>query len=396
MSFALSQFRSLIEKYPTWESLSTFLQSEEGGKLRIIYFNNTDTNAIIRYVKGVSDMSKEHVRLFRSVVWHAETNRPICVAPIKAEPTKLSPPGGEDYWVSEFIDGVMINVFRHGDRPAKIATRTNFGAHNTFYSEKSFARLFEEATPKDIDWNTLLQPNQFVSFVLQHPEHTSVSSVRHPRIFATQFGSVEANGNVNIHISPVNWPTALRGFAPFHYSNFCFEGPAVFRSYKFKGYVIQSTNSYHRYRIVNPDYNTTRDLLGSESTKVLRFLRLRKEGHIKNYLQYFKEQSKEMWDLEQTFRQKTHDVYQAYCDVNKAKTKTMKDIPIPFRTPVYKLQGQYLASLPKPGEKLGQGQVSAFGEGEDKQPVPIRKDMVVAYVNGLTVEEQAGILEAEE
>jgi hypothetical protein len=58
----------------------------------------------------------------------------------------------------------------------------------------------------------------------------------------------------------------------------------------------------------------------------------------------------------------------------------MKDIPIPFRTPVFKLQGQYLASLPK--------------AGEDKQAVPVRKETVVAYVNGLSVDEQAGILQA--
>jgi hypothetical protein len=378
MSFVL---RELTQQHSSWDELSSYLQSEAGGKLRIIGFP-THNLAIIRYVKGVSDMSKEHVRMFRSVIWDTETNRPICVAPVKSESTKLSPPEGGDYWVSEFVDGVMINVFRHGDKDAQIATRTNIGAHNTFYSEKSFARLFEEATPKDINWTTLLQPNQFVSFVLQHPEHNSVSHVRHPRIFATQFGSVEASGDVKIHISPEHWPTALRGFAPFHYSKYCLEAIPVFRSYKFKGYVVQTIDSYHRYRIVNPDYNAVRDLLGSESNPVNRFLRLRKEGQVKEYLNYFREESKEMWDLEQTFRQKTHDVYQAYCDVNKAKTKTMKDIPIPFRTPVYKLQGQYLASLPKPGE--------------DKQPVPVRKDTVVAFVNGLTVEEQAGILQADD
>ena len=38
------------------------------------------------------------------------------------------------------------------------------------------------------------------------------------------------------------------------------------------------------------------------------------------------------------------------------------------------------ATLPKPGD--------------DKQPVPVRKETVVAFVNGLTVEEQAGIMGA--
>lgn len=379
MSFTLSQFRDLFEQYTSWNSLSEYLQSEAGGKLRVISFA-ADNLAIVRYVKGQSDMTREHVRLFRSVVWNTQTNRPICVAPVKAEPTNVRAPEKGKYWVSEFVDGVMMNVFRNGSAAPKIATRTSLGANNTFYTTKSFAEMFSEATPDDIHWETILQPNTFVSCVLQHPDHKVVAQVRAPRIVVTQYGSVDENGKVTIHVSPDGWPTSLRGLAPFHFSNYTVSMSPNFRSFKVKGHVVQDLNSYHRYRFMNEDYEKVRGLRGAESNSIHRFLRLRKEGKVKEYLQFFRDESQELWDYEQELRQKTHEVYEAYCDVNKAKTKTIKDIPIPYRTPVYKLQGQYFASLPK--------------AGDDKKPVPVRKETVVAFVNGLTVEEQASIMGA--
>ncbi len=377
MSFALSHFRSLVEQYATWETLSTFLQSDVGGRLRIISYPNKKL-AIIRYVKGVSDMNSEYVRMFRSVVWNTEFNRPVCVAPVKAEPTNIRAPEKGRYWVSEFVDGVMVNVFRIGNGEPQIVTRTNLGGTNTFYTKKTFGEMFREATPSDIDWKDVLQPNSFVSCVLQHPDHKIVSQIRAPRIAVTQVGTVDTNGSVTIHVTPAGWPTSLRGLAPFHFTNFNVLMIPNFRSYRVKGHVVQDMNSFHRYRLMNEDYEMVRNLRGSESDSVHRFLRLRKEGKIKDYLHYFREESSEFWNLEQQFRQKTHELYEAYCDINKAKTKTMKDIPIPFRTPVFKLQGQYLASLPK--------------LEETKQPVPVRKETVINYVNGLSVEEQSGIL----
>ena len=219
MSFALNHFRDLAEQYTTWEKLSDYLQSPAGGKLRIISYP-ADKLAIIRYVKGVSDMNSEYVRMFRSVVWSTETNRPVCVAPVKAEPSNIRAPEKGRYWVSEFVDGVMVNVFRIGDGNPQIVTRTNLGGHNTFYTKKTFGEMFREATPEDIDWKDVLQPNTFVSCVVQHPDHKVVSQIRALRIEVTQYGSVNTDGCVTIQVTPAGWPTSLRGLAPFHFSNF--------------------------------------------------------------------------------------------------------------------------------------------------------------------------------
>jgi hypothetical protein len=79
-----------------------------------------------------------------------------------------------------------------------------------------------------------------------------------------------------------------------------------------------------------------------------------------------------MWALEKLLRERTVGLYEAYCDMNKTKTKGMRDLAYCFRPHVYALHGKYLATLPN--------------------PVPVLKETVIAYVNDLPVDEQLKLL----
>ena len=52
-SYILPYFRDLIKAYPTWEQLSGFLATDEGGKLLITVDGRY---GIIRYDKTISNM----------------------------------------------------------------------------------------------------------------------------------------------------------------------------------------------------------------------------------------------------------------------------------------------------------------------------------------------------
>jgi hypothetical protein len=119
-------------------------------------------------------------------------------------------------------------------------------------------------------------------------------------------------------------------------------------------------------------YLNARALRGMESDPMERFLRLRAAGETKKYLALFRDESNAMWALEKLLRERTVDLYQAYCDMNKTKTKGMRDLAYCFRPHVYALHGKYLATLPN--------------------PVPVIKDTVIAYVNELTLDEQLKLL----
>ena len=391
MSFIIS-FAQLINTYPTWESLSSYLTSEEGGSLRIVSPKDSDY-AIVRYVKDKSNMTLEHVKLFRSVVWQKSKNRPVSVAPVKAVKEEI--PSNTSVRVSDFVDGTMINVFLDSNGSPTLSTRTSLGANGSFYSSRSFAQLFEDCFTSYGNSNTFfssfLQPNQFISFILQHPEHKTVSVIAQPRVFVSYFGQVSEDGSVSMNSYPSTWPAVLAPFAPRVYNesltlNSSAEAQAFLKNtqaghtHTWQGIVFQDLMTSRRWRLRNPSYTLVRNLRGSEADDAARFLRLRSEGTMKQYLSYFKEDSNSMWALEKQWRDRTQELFDAYVDMNKLKTKKMTDLPFTLRPHVYALHGKYLASLPKENQGT---------------PRPITKQSVIDYVNSLSLESQLSILKGD-
>lgn len=382
MPIVINNFRELRDTYTTWEALSEFLKSPEGGSLRVI--DAPGRYAIVRYTKGVSDFTKPHVPLFRSVVWDKEANQSACVAPPKAE--QGAPPSGTSVIVSDFVDGVMICGFRpvDGSEP-RLATRTSIGARGTFYSTKTFAELFESAVPAGgaaTEWLTrILEPGQFASFVLQHPEHKTVAQVPYPRIFVTSIGSVDSSGDVSINPFPTS--EVLRTFLPQAYPAGDADAQNLLtqigqgRNHTWQGLVFQEANTLRRWRLRNPQYVLVRTLRGAEASPMARFVRLRARGQMKQYLSYFKEENKMMWQFEQTLRQRSQELYDAYNAMHKQKMKGMRDLPYCLRPHVYALHGKYLAG---------------FTNGN---PSSVLKSTVIDYVNALAEADQLKLLEGD-
>lgn len=350
------------------------LTSAEGGSLRVIQVPNSDS-AVVRYVKGKSDMSKEHVRMFRSVVWNTNTNRPMCVAPVKAE--RGEPPVGSDVEISEFVDGVMINIFRDPSGNLELATRTNLGATNSFYTGRSFSQMLSDAlTTGDIntEFGLIIPHNGFMNLVLQHPDHNTVGPIKSARYVITSSGTVSEDGTVSFNTSYSTAHKYPSGKSVRELMNF-----GMRRGHMWQGLVFQDKTSHKRWRIRNPEFVRVRTLRGAESDPFERFLRLRSSGKTKEYLNFFRTESNELWAYEQLWRKCTQEIYTSYVDMNKLKKKTMKEIDLPYRTHVYALHGRYLSSLPKEGE-VG------------KYPVPVSMETVIDYVNSLNVEDKLRIV----
>ena len=418
MSFTLTTFAELCTKYATWDSLKAYLISDEGGKLRIIEPENSHL-AIVRYTKGVSNFSKPHVADFRSVVWNKTTNRPVSVAPVKA--VDDMPPADVTVRVSDFVDGTMIQAWVEDGAAAagasvgagagaapgaapQLATRTSLNARGTFYSKRTFAEMFDDAlknsggSQKFLE--SVLQPGQFAasgsssrlgamfsSFVLQHKEHKTVAPIAYNRVFCICTGSVSEDGTVTFNTSPDGWPERLRSYAPECYAESdTLSQPRKMltdhqsQGYTWQGLVFQDLASSRRWRLRNPSYTVVRSLRGAEADPVARFIRLRAASQTKQYLSYFREESNEMWGYEQLLRQRTSDLYTAYNEMNKLKQKSMKDLPYSLRPHVYALHGQYLASLPKNGVDDG------------KHAIPVLKQVVIDYVNKLSLEDQVKLM----
>lgn len=377
MSFDLNCFKFLVDTYATWELLSAYLASDDGGKLRIVSPADSPY-AIIRYTRDVSDMAVEHVRCFKSVVWHKESNRPVCVAPVKHSD---SVPSKQAVRVMDSVDGTMVNAWRDATG-VHLSTRTSVGATGKFYSDRSFAELFGDAVRvlggTDAFLESVLEVGSFVSFVLQHPEHKLVASIPAPRLYVVYHGSVAADGSVRMSCEPADWPDRLKSYAPQVINDFVeLDGEVpVFKCVEHTqhGIVYQSVDSSLRWRSRNGAYTFVRNLRGQEPTSMGRFVRLRATGMMKQYLAHFSEENNEMWTHEKNLRERTQELYNAYCAIKKGKTLGMKQIPYTLRPHVFALHGLYLASV-------------AGGQNES-----VVKNTVVNYVNNLAQEDQLKLL----
>lgn len=365
MSYQITTFQELKTSYPTWDTLQTYLTSPEGGTIRSV---GQERYRILRYTKGISDLKVPHGKWMRSVVWDTQANLPVCVAPPKAE-NGDPPTGGMVYTAEDFMDGMMINVFRTVDAPneLQIATRTQIGAGGKFYSEKTFAQLFEEALvamnlTKDDILNHMfgvseMFPSSFASLVLQHPEHRVVARCGSPRLWIVHSGVVSQSGAVSINELPVEWPDRFKiplstmtfydeSALSNHFDSTCKE-----RGWFYQGMVFKDSKG-NRWRMRNPNYLYLRSLRGSEATSVERFLRLRSESKVTEYLKHYGEDRQTFWDFEQTLRAKTQEVFDSYCAVHKSHEKKLEDLPWAIKPCVFKLHSHYLEHLRPNNEKV--------------------------------------------
>ena len=355
-------FCDLISRYPTWETFKEYITSPEGGQFRCVGEGRT---CILRYAKGVSDLNVPHGKWMRSVVWDTVAHLPVCVAPPKAEMGDAVLTTGEPLLVQPFLDGMMINVFRTAENPNQLqfATRSQLGASGKFYSQKTFVQMVQEAlqamgkTQQDIlqllASPTEAVPNHFASFVLQHPDHRVVSRCSSPRLWVVHVGAVHDSGLVSFNEDPEHWPSQWRIHALLDYSPGAefFSDLCKKQGWFFQGITLKDGRG-NRWRMRNPNYLYLRTLRGSESTPVDRFLRLRSESKVTEYLKHYGEDRQLFWDYEQALRKATKDVFDAYCAVHKSHEKKLEDLPWAIKPCVFKLHSHYLEHLRLKHEKV--------------------------------------------
>lgn len=388
MVYTCYDFSDLVTNYSSWESLRTFLESEEGGKLRIIQ-KEGDPFAIVRYVKGQSDLgwqSKPWVRWMRSVVWDTHSNRPVCVAPPKAYsddvPNHVDRP---EIAVEEFVEGVMVNAFLAENGSLQLSTRSSLGASTGYYSQKTFAEMMADAlAARGVSLDQLAtlikSKGTFASFVLQHPEHRVVQKNESPNVALIYCGTVNPNGSVEIYETPAEW---TEGFQSWGVKTYPPLAPGETAAQRLEMMIRTAESTWQglvfrgpcgtRWRLRSLSYKILRDLRGKESRIEERFSRLRAQNMVRLYTQNWPEETAAFLDLEKRLRGLTSKIYTEYCAVHKEKSKLFLDVPVPLRSPVYHLHGIYLNNL-------------------RAQNLTVKMPLVIQFVNTMKPEEQAALL----
>lgn len=388
MSYNVEVFASWAEKHATWESLRSWLQSEEGGKLRTVEPKNSPY-ALVRYMNDKSDLSKSHVRWCRSILIHKESRQVRCLAPPRGQDLSESTPLTEGLHVETFEEGTMISIFRDLQNGVTLNTRSRIGAKGRFYDDgPTFQSMLKDAL-SGTEIESLLPPllasegtvAVFATVVFRHPSNRIVSPVEKPCCVLIHQGLVRKTGVVELNERPTiseSMGSSVSVPAPIDVPIKSFK--ALERSLtelahekgQFWQGVVLRDGSGNRFRWRNPSYVLIKNLRGNESSPGQRFARLRRTRMLDQYKMVFNTESKALYEMEGNLRKNTRQIFHFYCDVFKARTTPYYRLPWPFKYHVSVLHNQFKNELAKQGKKVD-------------------LDYVIRYVNGLNNEDQGNL-----
>lgn len=315
-------FKELIEKYPTWDVMHPYLESQ---------FKISDMKGdfcIVRCEKG----SKTN-KWFRSVVWDMKRNIPLCMAPPKA--SDGYPESLDGIVCQELMDGFMINCFKV-DKTLHITSRSKLDASGTFYSDRTFRDLFIEAYTDTFNLpcnENAIQDNfdssVFYSFLVQHKEHRIVKKIDKNCVFLIHKGTVYDDGSIEFEDSPP-FKTCIEVFPnTFNMSEMPWELQLVLKD-----------SLGNRWRFRSDKYAAVRALRGNSANIRDRFAQLYTQNLLFKYLEYYPEEFVQINMHLMLLHNTINVLYKHYIDLHVKHIKT--DINKKFLPHLYNIHGIYL------------------------------------------------------
>lgn len=382
--YSFTNLNTLIAGASDFESLKTQLKDDL--VIRVVEPPQS-AYALVRYVKGQSDLKDAVVRDLRSVVIHKDSLRVVSVAPALSTPySAWFSEGSQAANAQEFIDGTMLNIFRGVDGEVLVASRSRIGESKTQFSDKTFITMMEEAlsiTPIKNYKELLPEGYQCVSVVVQHKENRVVCPVLLPKIYIVSMTKVGGDGTLVMNYNSADMPETHRIYAVPSYDvgsvgstvesvDNWINMKALTLKHGWQGLVLFDAAG-QRTKKRTTFYNEAKELRGNDRSVEERYARLRKARKIKKYVQMYAEEEDKFFALEEQLRQHTKTLYDYYIKTNITKTQVYDDLPWPYKFHVAALHRRY-----KEFEKPAGGKISL--------------PYVITYVNALEVEDLANII----
>jgi hypothetical protein len=281
------------------------------------------------------------MRYCRGIIVDTKTNKVICVPPMKSiEFSSIDEcyfPDNNDKEYSVLLDGTMINMFYHNDEWI-LSTRSSIGAKTRWDGKRTFADLFKEAEPKT-HWREQLQTDHCYSFVLVHFQNRNVSPVNENGIFLVEQHKM-GDTIQKVKLDTLEGVQNVISFDSDYLNNY--KQPLYF---SIKGVTIQINNK--RYKWINPNFTYVSQLKMNHNNKLMNYISLRQCGKLKEYLQYFPEESERFNNYRDEFNIIKDDIFNGYLARFVYKTKKMSDISYPLRPLLYELHKRYLDTQEK-------------------------------------------------
>ena len=261
----------------------------------------------------------------------------------------------------EFVEGTMMNVFfdpvcNHW----QIATRNTVGADVSFYKgAKTFHEMFNDACSENGLNIDTLNRDYCYSFVLQHPNNRIVVPFHKAQLYLVDVFRIIQNGDtVTVEFKrpckeDFSTFTSIQFPKKYEFMNYKelieqFASPNT--AYDIMGVVIRNIVTGERCKIRNPIYEEVRQLRGNQPKLQYQYLCLRKEGRVKDFLNYYPEKREELSKFRDLVHIFTETLHKNYISCYVKKEKALKEFPDQYRTHMFKLHEIFLNDLREKGQ----------------------------------------------
>ena len=214
----------------------------------------------------------------------------------------------------------------------------------------------EAAVECKLDINKL-ETQLCYSFVVQHPENRIVVPFSKPQLYLV--GVYKINNmpnNVTIDFFDVHkyqdFFSELGASIKFpeiydfnKYSELIEKYGSMNTSYDIVGVVIHNKNTGERTKIRNPVYEQVRNLRGNQPKLQYQYLSLRKEGKVKDFLQFYPENKKDFSVFRDQVHLFTNTLYSNYVSCYIKKEKPLIEFSQQYRTHMFNIHQLYMNEL---------------------------------------------------
>jgi hypothetical protein len=426
LQFEINEYKTLIERYPTWDELHKYLESDEGGLFRIVD-KNENGFCLIRYEKGTTKMNLPHSKWFRSVVWNTNANRPVCIAPPKAASQEFPYKSFDELFnagvvCQELFEGFMINCFKVvGDETLYITSRSKLNAAGKFYSDKSFRELFIEAYTNmtDCTESTIQDKSQdfyspdsskneiavFYSFLVQHTDHKIVKPIEKNSVYLIHSGVVYDDGRVGVEDSPrtIKCASQIENYTytkqvKGSYAQVAarvvsddneqsevqqwIKSTLLNNDWTYQGLVFKDGEG-NRWKFSSEKYAAVKTLRGNSPTIRERFAQLYCQNLIHKYLEYYPDEAFPMTIHLVFMNSVIKMIYDFYVDLHITKVKKAEEIDKMYLPHLYNIHGLYLSQLRPEGKKVNVNEITLYLH---KQPWQRVSFLIKKIVDGINTE----------
>ena len=338
---------------------------------------------IIKYNKDLIDNDTiDTIGRIRSVVLNSE-NKVVSISPsksLKIDTFFHKYPEPTEYVIGEqFVEGTMINLFWDPsigiDGAWEISTRNTVGGEMSFYKSnstsletwsnenetrhnKTFKQMFLDAcTNSDVRFS-LLNQEYCYSFVLQHPDNRIVVPFVQTQLYLVEIYKIEHTiDSVNIK----GYSLSLATFNLLGFSSTLVQIPKLYEykkynelidtyasnntSYEILGVVFKNLLTGERTKKRNPVYEEIKQLRGNQPKIQYQYLCLRKEGKVKQFLEYFPEYKNDFAKFRAQLHDFTNTLFSNYKECFVRKQKKHIDFPFQYRHHMFVIHSIYREEL---------------------------------------------------